>query len=223
MYIPFLKYFKKPAKKSIHQFDAGPTEVDIYKMTLDERKEWRMQMLRKSVQDTLSSLEIISGMYRYRVTALDDRAHYYVVMMETTKHFAISKYASSSSLRMIEDLIRERTFSNYGIVIDAVYWKVNETMEVFEQAVSRQFSIPSTRQKRTIQELSAQFMDTVIMPHEDTVEVPPAIVEAIPQYEPFSDEEAAAFRAALASGQKPPAVHVGNKSYATDLSPLGLN
>lgn len=204
----FFSFFKK-LNKVQNLTDAGPTVVDIYKMTLDERKEWRMQMLRKSIQDSMASLEIISGMYRYRVTALDDRAHFYVVMMETTKHFAISKHTTTNRLAAIEELIKERTFNNYGIVIDAVYWKANETVDLFEQASVKQFTIPSTRRQRTIEELAAQFMDTVLM------DQPLA-------FEPISAQEAATFRSALAQGLQPPPLQVGDKTYDTDLTPLGL-
>lgn len=201
--------------------DSGPTVIDPHIMSLEERKAWRLQMLKKSIKETLESIEIISGMYRYRLSPLDDRAHYYAVMMETTKHFAISRHATGTRLQEIEELIRQNCFASYGVAIDAVYWKVNETVDVFE-TTARKLNVPVERRKSK-QVLEAQFQDTI---REERRRPEPAFEDhqdTVPFYEPFSVEEERAFRNALALGMQPPPVHIGDKTYATDLAPLGLN
>jgi hypothetical protein len=219
MLFSFLKKkFSPPNPK-----DSGPTIIDPHAMTLEERKEWRLQMVRKSIRDTLARLEIISGMYRYRLTTLDDRGHFYVVMMETTKHFAVSRHAANARLIDIEEMIKQNAFADFGIAIDAVYWKVNETADVFDKAARGVITVPIERRKA--KELEKQFQDTV---REERRKEPKEIVydndaqDTVP-FEPFSPEEEQAFRAALARGMRPPPVHVGEKRYETDLAPLGLN
>jgi hypothetical protein len=209
-------FFRRKTDKK----DSGPTIIDPKAMTLEERKQWRLEMLKKSIKNTLTSLEILSGMYRYRLTPLDDRAHYYAIMMETTKHFAESRHATGLRLQQIEELIKQNCFAEYGVAVDAVYWKVNETVDVFETK-TRKPQVPVERRKPAV--LQAQFQDTIReerrqpLSQEDYDTSP----DTVP-FEPFSKEEEIAFRAALAMGMQPPPVHVGEKTYATDLAPLGL-
>ena len=146
------KFNKEPA-------DFGPTTIDTNKMSLDERKQWRNDMAKKSVHDGLSAYELISGMYRYRVLALDERCHYFVVAIETTKHFAVSKHTSTIKLSQMEETIKKIAFNSYNIVIEGVFWKANETVDVFEKA--KEYKIPSTRPVRPIHEIARDFKDTV--------------------------------------------------------------
>jgi hypothetical protein len=199
--------------------DAGPTIIDAKAMTLEERKQWRLEMLKKSIKDTLTSLEILSGMYRYRLSALDERAHYYAVMMETTKLFADSRHATGLRLQQIEELIKQNCFAEYGVAIDAVYWKVNETVDVFEANARIKPAVPVERRKART--LEAQFQDTIREERRQPEPEYDTSPDTVP-YEPFSPEEEAAFRAAIARGLRPPPVHVGEKKYETDLAPLGL-
>lgn len=152
-----LSFFKK--KPPEEQADFGPTSVDTNKMSLDERKQWRNDMAKKSVHDALSAHELVSGMYRYRVHSLDERFHYFVVTIETTKHFAISKNTSTAKLAQIEETIKKIAFNSFNIVIEGVYWKANETVDVFEKA--KEYKIPSSRPIRPIHEIAKEFKDTI--------------------------------------------------------------
>jgi predicted nucleic acid-binding Zn-ribbon protein len=139
--------------------DSGPeTRMDAIKMTLEERKEYREQMLRKAIQDAFSSYQIVSGMYRYRFMALDERAHYFIVMIDTTRHFALSKHKTTNKLAQIEETIKKIAFNSFNIIVEGVYWKANETVEVFENV--KEYSIPSNRPRRPIEEIARDFKDT---------------------------------------------------------------
>jgi hypothetical protein len=152
-------FFKKKVQEAT---DAGPTEltdVDNVKMTLDERKEWREAMLRKAIHDAFASYNITGGMYRYRFMMLDERAHYFAVMVETTKHFAVSKHKTTNKLTQIEETIKKIAFNSFNLIVDGVYWKANETVEVFENV--KEYTIPSNRPLRSIHEIAQDFKDTV--------------------------------------------------------------
>ena len=192
----------------------GLTIIDTYKMSLDERKAWRLEMMRKSVYDVLSSLGITSGMYRYRAAAIDDRGHYYAIMIEPTPHFILSEYANTKKLIFIEHELKSKTFENYGVVIDGIYWRATETVDVFEKKTRRHLGLKDIKTKKTIEDLTHSFSDTIPMVYKDE-----ALLD--PKFESISPAEAAAFRAALASGIKPPPLHIGGKEYETDLAPLG--
>jgi hypothetical protein len=139
--------------------ESGPeTRIDAVRMTLEERKEYREQMLKKAIHDAFAAYEIVSGMYRYRVMSIDERAHYFVVMIETTKHFALSKHKTTNKLAQIEETIKKIAFNSFNLMVEGVYWKANETVEVFEN--TKEYNIPSNRPQRSIEEIARDFRDT---------------------------------------------------------------
>lgn len=219
------KHHDHLSKDTHPQSDAGPTVIDVFKMTLEERREWRLQMLKLSVKDVLRTMEILSGMYRYRAMSLDERGHYYAVMIETTKLFQINKY-TTFDLALIEKRLQEHAFSNYGVVVDAVYWKANEHINAFKR-VTDVPELPkppyAPRPKPQLEEYKGDhpsFSDTMPMSQAPTPQAR--------HYEPPTEDEARAFRAAIASVLSPdapprlsPVLRVGDKEYSTDLAPLG--
>jgi len=130
----FLSLFKKPrswidgAAPGVSESDEGETIIDYDKMSLDERKAWRHEMLRASVREILNNQYHLAGMYRYRATILDKRGHYYVVMIELTNQFVLS--STNISLEQIERDLCEYCSTTYNVVIDAVYWKANKIVGI---------------------------------------------------------------------------------------------
>jgi hypothetical protein len=59
----------------------------------------------------------------------------------------------------MEETIKKIAFNSYNIVIDGVYWKANETVDVFEN--KKEHKIPSTRPVRAIHEIARDFKDSV--------------------------------------------------------------
>ena len=202
--------------------EAGPTVVDEHQMSLYERKAWRLEMLRKSIKRTFESVEILGGMYRFRIMSLDERGHYYAIMVETTKHFASSNHATTPRLTTIEDLLKSHAFDNYGIMVEGVYWKVTETIDMFQRATDTA-ELPNTPpppRRPTVAEVMLDFSETQPVTYDATPTEPATNID---QYDSPTAEEHAAFRAAIAQHRQPPPMHVGSKQYFTDLAPLGLN
>ena len=60
-------FFKKASKPvPVHlpySINDGLTIIDTYKMSLDERMVWRLEMMRKSVIEVLSGMGITESMY----------------------------------------------------------------------------------------------------------------------------------------------------------------
>lgn len=154
-------FFKKKKPQSSWPLignDSGPTVIDDARMTFDERKAWRESMLRKSIHDAFTASNIIAGMYKYRFLPLDERSHYFVVMVETTKHFAVNKDITTKLLATIEKNLTRIALEEYNIRVEGVYWKANETVEVFENV--KEYKIPSNRPKRSIDQIARDFKDT---------------------------------------------------------------
>jgi len=206
------KKFIAPVKPPL---DAGPTYIDQSRMTFEERKTWRQGMMHKSIKEVFSDLEIISGMYRYRALPIDERGHYYVIVIETTRHFALSKHISTQKLSQIEVTLKSQTFENYGLIVDGVYWKANETIDVFDKALTPKQSI---RSQKTIEDLHASFCDTQPMSYDTLLETDPETGKRV--FDPLTEDEARAFKAALATGLGTYNLKVGGKVYDTDIAPL---
>lgn len=192
--------------------DTGPTMIDHTKMSYEERKTWRLAMMQKSIKEVFSSLEIVSGMYKYLALPVDDRGHYYAIIIETTRYFSLSKHLTNKKLIAIETELKTKTFDNYGIVVDGVYWKANETLDVFENRTTAKLPVKS---KKTIAEMQASFADTQPIIYDDEI-----ATEIEDRYDPLTEDEANAFKQALATGIKTIPLKVNGKDYDTDLTPF---
>lgn len=187
------------------------TQFDVTKMTLSERKAWRTSALHKSIKDVFDSFEIITGMYRYQVVPMDDRCHHFCIMIDTTKHFVLSKSTRTRVLTTIEVELKAKTYQHYGVIVDGVYWRANETVDVFEQSAINYIKSTHTRSKKTIADLHASFKETI--PHELIVEVPQNVT-------PLTDEEAEAFKYAVELGRSKQKPSNGDLGYDTTVAPL---
>lgn len=159
-------FFKKKHAETqgIHSIDR---EISPTRMTLEERKAWRSNMLCKSIHDVFLSLGISPEMYKYRITPTDERGHYYAVMIETLRIFSSTEYTTTKKLLDIEIILKTRTFDNYGIVVVGIFWKTDETIDLFD---STKTSYPhSTKHKKTIQELREIFLDKDRTTHESFI------------------------------------------------------
>ena len=189
--------------------DSGPTQIDSARMNLDERIEWRTQMVYKSVRDVMSSLEVISQMYRVKVLPSDERAHSFHVTIDVAKSFSVGRRININGFAGIEDLIAKTTFDLYGVGISGVYWRTDDSVNVFEM-----MSLGKASRKKMIEEA---FQDTT--PEQYIIDYRRAPRRT---FEPLLEDEIAAFRAAIAKGLKPPPLHVGDREYESDLAPLAM-
>lgn len=123
----------------------------ITKMSLEERKDWRLNMLCKSIHDVLLSIGIPDNMYKFRVMPVDDRGHHYAVMIETLRSFSLTEYTTTKKLLDIEIILKARTFDSYGIVIDGVFWKTTNTVDLFDATNLNRAKV--SKNKKTIHEL----------------------------------------------------------------------
>lgn len=202
----FFKKAIKPLPDHLpYSVDDGMTIIDTYKMSFDERKAWRLEMMCKAVSEVFLGLDITNSMYRFRAVATDDRGHYYAVLVEPTAHFSLSNYASPDRLILIENLLKLKTFENFGLVVDGVFWRATDNVDVLKHQYKSRSELLAAKPKKTIHDLTHDFRDTI---------------PADSKFGAVTKEEVEAFRAAIANGGKRPPFSVGGKQYDTDLAPL---
>ena len=202
--------FKTKSRKPIAAVDLHPAAVN--RMSLDERKAYRQEMLYQSIRETFLAMGVIGSMYKFKVMPVDARHHRFVAMIDVAKSFVTDKENRTKSFAALEKHMRSHTYNRYGILIAGIYWRVSETEEQFElqprasdSAAADDFGAIQARKKP---------VDSLAAPSGNGVKL------AREAYQPVSDDEAQAFMDALRKGVNPPAIHVGDREYKSDLAPL---
>ena len=181
------------------------------RMDLEERKAYRKECLYQSIRETLLSMEVVSQMYRFKVMPVDERHHRFIAMVDVGKSFVAGGQGRNKSFFAMEQSMRTAAYQRYGVVIDGIYWRVNETEEPFER---------SARASDPVRGGGAQTAALRTTPTLAKDGAPAATPLSRHRYPAVSAEDRAAFMAALQRGKAPPLVHVGEQEYMSDLMPL---
>jgi hypothetical protein len=209
-------------------FGKNPnTDLGARRMTLDERKHMRREMIYQSVRENMVLLEIISGMYKFKVVALDERHHRFMVVVDVTTGFVPKRSGLAMRLNDVEKFLSERTFSRYGVHIDSVYWRFHSTTDTFVRGkrptdrapVSAATAAPVSPVP-VEDEVSSAPVSRKFNEFEATRPFDPKSLRPNSRHDPVSAEEMQAFERAIADGVKPPPLHVGELEYQSDLAPL---
>jgi hypothetical protein len=200
----FLKKFKLASQLPGKVPAAPPSQ----RMDLEERKLYRKECLYQSIRETFLSMEVVSNMYRFKVMPVDERHHRFIAMVDVAKSFVAGAQARTKSFAAIEQSMRTAAYQRYGVVIDGIYWRVNDNEEPFERR-----SRANDPAHNGGVEPAAQRAPAAGGP-------PAATSLARHRYQAVSADERAAFMAALERGKAPPLVRVGEQEYLSDLMPL---
>lgn len=155
-----------------------------------ERLEQR-ERLYSVVRESMVRAGVLSSGYKFKVLALDARGGQFLVMMDLAQEFG----RESQRLSEIEALIAQGAKQRFGIVVTAVYWRLNEHVAVGQ---------PQARPAATH---SRPAPLAPIVPAAASV-APPASAAAAPadvplrrtaSADPLQADEIAAFKQALAS------------------------
>lgn len=168
------------------------------KMNLEERMAFRRELLFETVRATLNSYFIEANSYRFKVMRTDKRGHCYVVMLDMSPAFMESEQGRQRQLTGIAAALTKNAHTRYGLVVGGVYWRADETLAV----VVAEWAKPARPAATAIPAASPS----------GTV---PSNIE---KYEEATAEEFAAFEAAW---QKNSDIQIGDRTYSSDLAPLG--
>nr|WP_315224634.1 hypothetical protein [uncultured Albidiferax sp.] len=180
------------------------------RMDLEERKAYRKECLYQSIRETLLSMEVVSQMYRFKVMPVDERHHRFIAMVDVGKSFVAGGQGRNKSFFAMEQSMRTAAYQRYGVVIDGIYWRVNETEEPFERSARASDPVRGGAQTAALRTTPTLAKDGA----------PAATPLSRHRYPAVSAEDRAAFMAALQRGKAPPLVHVGEQEYMSDLMPL---
>ena len=171
------------------------------RMDLEERKAYRREMLYQSIREGLLGLEALASMYKFKVMSTDERHHRFIVLMEVTHMFQARQRGQPIGFQEIEAYLRRRTFERYGVVVQGMFWRVDENNASYTRG-RRAGDDPQTpiRPQSPMQRQRGQRF-------------------ARPPYEPVTEHERKQFAQAIRQGQ-PPAMRVGKLAYVSDHAPV---
>ncbi|MEO7885902.1 MAG: hypothetical protein ABI893_02420 [Polaromonas sp.] len=176
------------ASKSPKPGASGP-ETSPVKMNLDERMEFRREMLFEAIRVTMQAHGILSASYKFRVVRNDKRGHQYLVLIDLSTDFLENREGRPAQLVALGAAIAKNAAARYDLLVAGVYWQVNERIQGFESS-----------------------RPAMLHSGSDLTGAPP-----VRRHERATPEELAAFEAAWEKGH---AMHIGDRVYASDLSPL---
>ena len=188
-----MSFFQSLFASSTAPKESTLGETRAPKMNLDERMAFRREMLFDAVKTTMESRGILSGNYRFKVVRADKRGHSFVVMLDLSIDFMESEQGRQRPLTTLAAAIGKNALTRYGLGVAAVYWRVNEELKGFD---------PDRSDAAAADEGSAESART----------------SNVRKYERATAQELAAFEAAW---QKSDELLIGDRSYASDLAPLG--
>lgn len=198
---------QKPLPPSPTPFGTEPlTDLGARRMNLEERKQVRREMVYQSVRDNLLLLEIISGMYKFKAVGLDERQHRFMVVIDVATGFVAKRGGKVMRFNEVEKFLSERTFAQYGVRIDSIYWRFHPDVNSFGRGYRASDAAPRPRPAATPAPAPAAARPSPLRPSS--------------RHEPVSEDEMRAFEQAIARGVKPPPLHLGDLEYQSDLAPL---
>ena len=218
----------KPPVEKATTSDAPPTQMGLgvsQRMTLEERKNFRREMLYQSIRETFLSMNVIGSMYKFKVMPVDERHHRFIAMFDVGKTFVLGDNARTHNFGDLERAMRTNAYKRYGIVIEATYWRVNDWENQFEQK-NRVTDNPTAAPSASAPAATAAPVVTGITrqprpPRRTTPQTAPVTPAPVtPGIDDVSEDEVKAFMNALTKGKAPPPLHVGDKEYESDAAPL---
>ena len=194
--------------------EASTHATVTQRMSLEERKAFRREMLYQSLRETFLSMGIIGSMYKFKVMPVDERHHRFVAMFDVAKSFVTGKDARTKSFAQMEQLMRTNAFKRYGVVLVGTYWRVSDWEHQFEQGTR---DSDETATNQAIRSETPRQIDTRAQE-----QAPTSAARALARhgFDAVSEDEAKAFMEAIEKGLAPPVVRIGDQEYQSDLAPL---
>lgn len=184
----------------------------------------RRELLYQVVREAMTKAGVLSASYKFKVLSLDPRGQQFLVMVDLAREYG----TGTSSLAEIEAMVAQAAKARFGIIVTAVYWRMNEHVAVGintgpHHARQVPISRPSPLQAEQDSQpaalssapaplssapapLAAQAAPAQPVAPAPVVHAVPAVPPAAPlarggaRYDPIQSDEVEAFKKALASG-----------------------
>lgn len=160
-----------------------------------ERSE-RREQLYGVVRDVMVRAGVLSASYKFKVLSLDSGGQRFVVMMELAHAYA----GETARLSGIEAMLAQAAKARMGVVVSAVYWRINDQIGVAAQAQSAAARAPRAPN------LNLNPDPAMPVAPEAAAITPRRRRQDAAPYEPIDAQEMAAFKQAMgAAAAAPPA------------------
>jgi hypothetical protein len=188
----------KTGAETTHDGAAGRTALPVEPGPRRSERLEQRERLYSVVRESMVRSGVLSSGYKFKVLALDARGGQFLVMMDLAQEFG----RESQRLSEIEALIAQGAKQRFGIVVTAVYWRLNEHVAVGQPQArpaathSRPAPLaPLVPAAASVAPVAATAHDARV-PTAAPADVPPRRVAAA---DPLQADEIAAFKQALAS------------------------
>jgi hypothetical protein len=157
----------------------------------------RRELLYAVVRQSMIRAGVLSSGYKFKVLSLDSKGHQFLVMVDLARSYG----ADSARLADIEAMIAQAAKTRHDMVVEAVYWRINEHVSVGDPAA-----------QGSAQRGPDNSQPAILDSHPGTLES--AASRSAPRFEPIQADEVAAFKNALAAGVAPAAAAAPARSTA---------
>jgi hypothetical protein len=163
----------------------------------------RRELLYTVVRDAMVRVGVLSASYKFKVLSLDQRGLQFLVMIDVAQDYG----GDTGRLGEIESMIVQSAKTRFGILVTAVYWRINEQLAAGLHArTATGPAIAPPAQPRAASR--APMVPPVAPPDLPVIGAAPATVSASspllpprsaanPRYDPIEADEVAAFKRAL--------------------------
>ena len=181
----------------------------------------RRELLYQVVREAMTKAGVLSASYKFKVLSLDPRGQQFLVMVDLAREYG----TGTSSLAEIEAMVAQAAKARFGIIVTAVYWRMNEHVAVgINTGPHHPRQVPISRPSPLQPEQDSQPaalssapaplssapapLAAQVAPAHAVVPAPvaPAVLPAAPlarggaRYDPIQSDEVEAFKKALATG-----------------------
>lgn len=154
-----------------------------------ERLE-RRELVYGVVRDSMTRAGVLAASFKFKVLSLDVGGYQYLIMVDLAHQAA----GDMARLAEIEAMVAQAAKMRHGILVTAVYWRVNEHVTAGlspAQSPATAESVHGSSRKLQKAPLGSQ------IPPVPTAQ--PTSGRQVPRYEPLQADEVAAFKRALES------------------------
>jgi hypothetical protein len=143
------------------------------------KRQMRREQLYSAIRQAMTRAGVLSASFKFKVLSLDQRGDQFLVKIDVLSSLGLQE----DKLLENEALVIEVAKTQFGILVTAVYWRIDTSAESGKLARAGRSSSPAP--------LSASTATSLQPAHGQNK--PPA------RYEPIEDDEVAAFKRALAT------------------------
>ena len=146
------------------------------------RRHGRREQLYSAIRQAMTRAGVLSASFKFKVLSLDQSGDQFLVMMDVHPSLGLHE----DKLVETEALVMQIAGSQFGILVTAVYWRIDTAADFADTKHSGFESRPAPLPQAQAQAAGA-------------APVPGIKAAAVPRFEPIADEEMTAFKSALAT------------------------